>query len=121
MNHGKTKKKNDPLKENTFAFPNHFANSMWNITPLFLAATLSYSVVIYEVEVSKCLPNGCQSEKNIALKQLHFLKWILFPKVVMEHTVSPRGLHAACGPYVVQGCSRVLAIILWLYFNFFSR
>jgi hypothetical protein len=73
------------------------------------------------VDVSKCPPNGCQSEKNIVLKQLHFVKWILFPKVVMDHTVSPRGLHAACGPYVVQACSWVLAIIIWLSFNFCSR
>jgi len=28
MNHGKTKKKNNPLKENTFAIPKHLANSL---------------------------------------------------------------------------------------------
>jgi hypothetical protein len=35
MNLGTMKKKNDPLKENTFAFPNHLASSMQDITPLF--------------------------------------------------------------------------------------
>jgi hypothetical protein len=35
MNHGKIKNKNDPLKENTSAFPNHLANSVRDITPPF--------------------------------------------------------------------------------------
>jgi hypothetical protein len=55
MNNGKTKKKTHPLKENTFAFPNHLANSVRDITPLF-----GSSLVIYEVDVSECLPYGCQ-------------------------------------------------------------
>jgi len=114
MNHGKTKKKNDPLKENTFAFP-IILQTQCEILHLFFFGS---NLVIFCGHIwSGCFQMSskwlsvreehCQSEKNIALKQLHFLKWILFPKVVTDHTVSPRGLHSACGPYVVQACSRV--------------
>ena len=117
---GKRKRKIIHWKKTLLLFLNTLQTHCEILHP-FLAATLSYSVVIYKVDVSKCLPNGCQPKNNIVLKQLNFLKWTLFPKVFTDHTVSPRGLHAACGPYAVQACSRVLAIIIWLYFNFFSR
>jgi hypothetical protein len=43
------------------AFPNHLANLMRDIS----ATSLSYSGVISELDVFKCLPNVRYSEKNV--------------------------------------------------------
>jgi hypothetical protein len=74
MNHGKMKKNNDLLKENTFAFPDHLANSMQDITPLF-----GSNLVIFCGHIGSAFFQ--MSSKWLSVREEHYFKTITFFKM----------------------------------------